>query len=157
MAEFSTDLFRKQDPARSNTSRMPARNSASGNLQIAQIVYTCDGTETNGDTINLCILPAGVTVLGAQSSILVLSGSFEATLLIGQLGETAIGTAALDQTGAGRFSTIGTGRNTLESTAAERAAFDTTEKDVVLIATWDEVQAAQLGSELHFTIAYLLP
>lgn len=67
MATFPTDLYDAQASDRLNTSRLPAPNQAGGGIQMAVVPYVMDGSEVQGDVIDLVTLPAGaIPVPGAS-------------------------------------------------------------------------------------------
>ena len=69
MASFDTSLYTAQKPTRTNTSRAAAPNVGDGSVEFITVPYTLATTETAADTINLCILPAGVIPVPALSSV----------------------------------------------------------------------------------------
>lgn len=85
MATYETAFYATQDPDRVNTSRLPAANIASGDIEVCQVSYALSsGTEEiANDIINLAILPVGAILVPALCSVLCADPGTTLTLDVG--------------------------------------------------------------------------
>ena len=79
MASYDSDVYKAQDPGRVNPSRLLDKDVISGSVEYAVISHTLTN-ESAGDTINVCLLPAGVIPVPQLSRVTfsgVMNNAFE--------------------------------------------------------------------------------
>jgi hypothetical protein len=160
MATFKTNLYNAQDADRANPARLPAANQASGAVHVAVVPYTTINTsnpatpvaEQDGDTINLCVLPAGAIPIPGLSFVDLQVPGTTLTVNIGYESNSAALAQALDLSDGGHVSFTS---GTMPTDALVPKAIGA--GDTVIVATLASVDGLLEGKKMVFHVAYKVP
>ena len=157
MPSFDSGTYDNQEYTRTNPTRLQAGNVVSSDVVYTRIPYTLAGSESAGDTINLCLLPAGAIPLPELSSI-VCSGDPGTTLTV-DIGTSADADGWCD----GAVLSSG-GQVTCTSAvvpaymvAGELAEDTATPGNVKVVVTVASANTLTASTILYFILAYKLP
>lgn len=153
MASFDTTHYAKQKPTRANTSRNATENVADGQVEFAVIPYTIAGTEATNDTINLCVLPAGVIPVPQLSKIN--HSADPGTTLVVDVGTAADADGWIDGVTCSAGGQVEAGSGTVPAWLVPTPLVaDTGSGNAVVVATLASVSSLTAGVIVYFTLAY---
>lgn len=146
-----TSLFTAQATAFLDGSERPSRTqSVGGTVKVVRAQYTTTGAEATNDTLNICYIPRGASVLRSLSSV---TSVDPGTTLLLDVGTSSNVDAYADNIVLSAGGTVLFG-SAVAGTAADLAPTTVTDNTAV-IATLASASTITAGVVLYFTIAYI--